>query len=224
MHSVTTGKFKGYSKADQNLTMDDLKELLKSVDHDQVVNSTDVISDEALAALLDRSLSSSSAASARTNEEVAPSGGEVAHSNLFVVLEENTGEGTILKSVNASTTNYNGENSQQHQLATADDNKETHRSPEKQSVAETEIEETSGHTTEDKGETQLASVGEKETERAENKGENPLLEQPAEDEKMRTDKDNQEITSELPPAELNIKKPIAEENRFKIQHLTAAED
>lgn len=174
--------------------MDDLKELLKSVDHDQVVNSTDIISDDALAALLDRSLSSSSAASARINEE-ATSSGEGAHGNLFVVLEENTGEGNILKSVNAN-------------VATTEDNKEL---PEKHSVQENQKEETTVQftaTAEGNGEAQTGvREDEKETDRA---GEKQLV---------KDETDNQGLALESPPVE----KPVGE-NGFEIQQLTAAED
>ena len=106
------GKFKGYSKSDQNLTMDDLKDLLKSVDHDQVVDSSDVISDKALAALLDRSLTSSTGATARHSQEdkVCNDG---AHSNLFVVLEEDSGNGGMLKGVNAGSSKHEETCSQQ---------------------------------------------------------------------------------------------------------------
>ena len=179
--------------------MDDLKELLKSVDHDKVVNSTDIISEDALAALLDRSLSSGGAVA---NKEATSSSGEGTHSNLFVVLEENTGKGKILKSVNASA---------------------AEESPEKQSVAENQTEEAAVQlttTAEENGEQMGTEENGGDTGGAKHEGEK----QPAEDEKMRTDADDQELTPELPAAELSIEKLVAEGNGFKIEQLTAAED
>ena len=138
-----TGRFKGYSKADQNLTMEDLKELLKSVDHEHVVDSSDIISDEALKALLDRSFSSSSSLAVKGEKKAGNSDNGVcssdhgAHSNLFVVLEEKCDSGNLLKSVNADNTGTRdgGENPPAAEPATEDADKSSTTSADSHNMA-----------------------------------------------------------------------------------------
>lgn len=93
------GKFKGYSGEDQQLSVDDLVDLLQSVDHDRVVNSKDtVISDDALRALLDRSSSVMVAAEmaeedgGKRKDLGAPDG----HETLFRVIEERDSSGKVI--------------------------------------------------------------------------------------------------------------------------------
>ena len=93
-----SGKFKGYSGEDQQLSLEDLTSLLQSVDHETVVNSNDVIiSDKALDALLDRSIGTSGGGEA----------GEGAHKEMegvFKVIHEQDLSRNSLPSINNSTT------------------------------------------------------------------------------------------------------------------------
>ena len=88
------GKFKGLS-SQCDLSIDDLIDLLHSVDHEKVVNNqAAVISDEALAALLDRTMTSS-------NQEGSSSSGELqasaaAHYPVnFKVIAERDSRGNL---------------------------------------------------------------------------------------------------------------------------------
>ena len=91
---VTSGKFKGYNRGDTQLTLDDLVELLKSVDHDKVVKSQKIISDSALEALLDRNFTSENGLKSVGGDSV----GE--HTEVFKVIEEQVDGRSVLKSVN----------------------------------------------------------------------------------------------------------------------------
>lgn len=85
IHNTTSsGKFKGGEGRDSHstLSVEDLTELLESVDHDKVVNSEDIISDAALTALLDRSMLSN-----ERDDSGAPS---VDHDDVFKVVIEET--------------------------------------------------------------------------------------------------------------------------------------
>ena len=84
------GKFKG-ATSDNDLSLDDLSELLHSVDHDKVVNSDgQIISDEALAALLDRTVRTKPVTvSPDQGSDTSKVAGEgTSHSGVFKVLEE----------------------------------------------------------------------------------------------------------------------------------------
>ena len=93
-----TGKFKG--KANEiDLSLDDLVELLHSVDHHKVVDSRDaVISDEQLEALLDRTLTNqekktkNESSSVKSNQPSAPG-----DQSLFRVIEERDAKGNITR-------------------------------------------------------------------------------------------------------------------------------
>ena len=93
-----SGKFKG-SITDSDVSLDDLVDLLQSVEHDKVVNSKDaVISDEALRALLNRNLSNNDnddGKVARSLEESVGDGPK--HSDVFKVIEERDSSGNIRK-------------------------------------------------------------------------------------------------------------------------------
>ena len=93
-----SGKFKGYSGEDQQLSLEDLTSLLQSVDHETVVDSNDVIiSDKALDALLDRSIGTSGGGEA----------GEGAHKEMegvFKVIHDQDLSRNSLPSINNSTT------------------------------------------------------------------------------------------------------------------------
>ena len=95
---VTSGKFKGYNRGDTQLTLDDLVELLKSVDHDKVVKSQKIISDSALEALLDRNFTSENGLKSVGGDSDSDSVGE--HAEVFKVIEEQVDGRSVLKSVN----------------------------------------------------------------------------------------------------------------------------
>ena len=87
---IHVGKFKG-ATSDNDLSLDDLSELLHSVDHDKVVNSDgQIISDEALAALLDRTVRTKPVTvSPDQGSDTSKVAGEgTSHSGVFKVLEE----------------------------------------------------------------------------------------------------------------------------------------
>jgi hypothetical protein len=92
------GKFKG--KANEiDLSLDDLVELLQSVDHHKVVDSRDaVISDEQLEALLDRTLTSqekkikNESSSKNSTHSSAPG-----DQSLFKVIEERDTKGNVMR-------------------------------------------------------------------------------------------------------------------------------
>lgn len=91
------GKFKGFS-SNNDLSIEDLVDLLHSVDHDKVVSSSDaVISDKALAALLDRTMSGSKQdlSSAGATEE-AKKKMTVGHSSVFRVIAERDSHGNLI--------------------------------------------------------------------------------------------------------------------------------
>ena len=78
---LPVGKFKGYNGTNTQFSLDDLMDLLHTVDHHKVVNSNDgaVFSDEALAALLDRNFNTEI-----VQDQHQPPG----TTDLFKVLEE----------------------------------------------------------------------------------------------------------------------------------------
>lgn len=82
MFCLYKGKFKGYNKSNIALSVDDLVDLLKSVDHDKIVKSNDIISDSALEALLDRNFNHQK----RPNEK-----DDIKHDDIFKVVEEQNG-------------------------------------------------------------------------------------------------------------------------------------
>ena len=93
---ILVGKFKGYSAEEQQLSLEDLMDLLHSVDHERVVGGSDaVISDGALAALLDRSFTSKKVGAAATRAEAKTN----RHEEVFKVLEERDIHGNVLRSV-----------------------------------------------------------------------------------------------------------------------------
>ena len=69
--------------------MDDLVELLKSVDHDKIVSSQDILSDSALEALLDRNFTHE-AKTTGVNSEL-PQVLEQKHSEFFHVFDDQGG-------------------------------------------------------------------------------------------------------------------------------------
>ena len=96
IHS-TAGKFKGYSVEEQQLSLEDLASLLHSVDHQSVVDSGDaILSDQALAALLDRRV---------TGER----GGEL--EGVFKVIHEQHSTGNTLPGINNGGGEGNGRES-----------------------------------------------------------------------------------------------------------------
>ena len=92
------GKFKGYSGEDQQLSLEDLISLLQSVDHEREVDSSDaIISDKALEALLDRSVSQPGEGERegeRQSKEIE---------GVFKVIHEQDSSGKTLPSINNST-------------------------------------------------------------------------------------------------------------------------
>ena len=78
------------------MTLDDLVELLKSVDHDKVVKSHEIISDSALEALLDRNFTSENG----LKSVGVDSDGVDEHAEVFKVIEEEVDGRSVLKSVN----------------------------------------------------------------------------------------------------------------------------
>ena len=96
-----TGKFKGGSAEEQQLSLDDLIDLLHSVDHERVVGGNGaVISDDALMALLDRSFTSKKAETAATTRAGANAN---RHDEVFKVLEERDVHGNVLHSMTAKS-------------------------------------------------------------------------------------------------------------------------
>ena len=94
-HYLTSGKFKGKAN-DFDLSLDDLVELLHSVDHHKVVDSRDaVISDEQLEALLDRTLTSQEKDKDKepSTSSCLPEEGQ----NLFRVIEERDAKGNVIR-------------------------------------------------------------------------------------------------------------------------------
>uniref|UniRef100_A0A1X7TQS9 Proliferation-associated SNF2-like protein n=1 Tax=Amphimedon queenslandica TaxID=400682 RepID=A0A1X7TQS9_AMPQE len=80
---IHKGKFKGGKDGQSSaFTVEELVELLESVDHDKVVSSNDIISDTALAALLDRSMLTGSSGKSGT-ATVGPD-----HDSIFKVIIE----------------------------------------------------------------------------------------------------------------------------------------
>ena len=101
------GKFKGYSGEDQQISLEDLVSLLHSVDHDEVVSNGDaVISDEALEALLDRSVGTEG----KGNGAIKAAGGEGSgrerdggkHGGVFKVILEQDSTRNVLQTVDES--------------------------------------------------------------------------------------------------------------------------
>ncbi len=99
---LPVGRFKGYSGEDQQLSVDDLVDLLHSVDHDKVVSGGDaVISDDDLRSLLDRNLSGDvGQPEGGDGGEEGGVSGEEKHSTIFRVVE---GRGTSGKVVNINS-------------------------------------------------------------------------------------------------------------------------
>lgn len=96
---TTPGKFKGKAN-DYDFSLDDLVELLHSVDHHNVVDSSDaVVSDEQLEALLDRTLTSQEKKTNKENKTSTtcssqPVGGD---QSLFKVIEERDADGHVTR-------------------------------------------------------------------------------------------------------------------------------
>ena len=92
---LTPGKFKGKAN-DFDLSLDDLVELLHSVDHHKVVDSRDaVISDEVLEALLDRTLSCQE--NKKEKESSVSSCCPAGDQSLFRVIEERDADGNVTR-------------------------------------------------------------------------------------------------------------------------------
>ena len=86
----STGKFKGKAN-DLDISLDDLVELLQSVDHHKVVDSRDaVMSDEQLEALLDRTLTSREKDQKKSDQKSN-------ERNLFKVIEERDTKGNVTR-------------------------------------------------------------------------------------------------------------------------------
>ena len=82
------GKFKGYNKSNIALSVDDLVDLLKSVDHDKIVKSNEIISDFALEALLDRNF---------THQKRPNVKDDTKHDDIFKVVEEQNGSSNCVR-------------------------------------------------------------------------------------------------------------------------------
>ena len=96
------GKFKGYGVENQQLSLDALVDLLNSVDHDKVVTSKDVvISDDALAALLDRSFYSK-----QPQEQQKMESQTSKHSGVFKVLEVRDEKGNIVPNLDTESESH----------------------------------------------------------------------------------------------------------------------
>ena len=92
----TAGKFKGYSREDQQLSLEDLTSLLHSVDHESIVDSHDaIISDKALEALLDRSPGAMKEGEGKGASE---------HGGIFKVIAEQDSSELSINTCNASDT------------------------------------------------------------------------------------------------------------------------
>ncbi len=112
---------------DSELSLEDLSDLLNTEDHDRVVREDgQVISDEALAALLDRTViikRSSDKSPSRLSDDSGvggSEGGEMDHSRVFTVLEEISN--VVCNKTEAAKNETNDENST---LQTQDENSET---------------------------------------------------------------------------------------------------
>lgn len=93
---IVVGKFKGLSN-DSDLSIEDLVDLLDSVDHDKVVNSGDaVISDGALSALLDRDLNLDRSSKTKKKQKSG-------HSDLFKVIAERDANGNLIEAVSSTS-------------------------------------------------------------------------------------------------------------------------
>lgn len=94
MYLFIIGKFKGGKDGQSSaFTVEELVELLESVDHDKVVSSDDIISDTALAALLDRSMLTGSSGMS-DSATVGPD-----HDSIFkVIIEDKDDKDTSLSS------------------------------------------------------------------------------------------------------------------------------
>ena len=102
---VYIGKFKGYSGEDQQLSLEDLASLLHSVDHEKVVESSDaIISDEALEALLDRSIQTGKEGGGGGGGGGKREGGGGQHEGVFKVIDEQDSSGNTLLSINKCNT------------------------------------------------------------------------------------------------------------------------
>ena len=90
------GKFKGLSNK-YDISIDDLVDLLHSVDHEKVVNQDAVISDNALAALLDRTLTNEDDKTGENRmEDVDPHMTMGNHGDLFKVIAERDCQGKLI--------------------------------------------------------------------------------------------------------------------------------
>lgn len=94
--------------SDYDLSIEDLVDLLHSVDHEKVVKSKDaVISDEALAALLDRTLTSDKMNSdpgfkeKEKEDDSLKSANSIVHSGLFKVIAERDSTGKLIGEQNS---------------------------------------------------------------------------------------------------------------------------
>ena len=97
---ILTGKFKGLSSK-YDLSIDDLIDLLHSADHEKIVNNQDaVISDEALAALLDRTVQSEDALTENKTTNINRLMSTSNHSCVFKVIAERDSSGTLMSSDN----------------------------------------------------------------------------------------------------------------------------
>lgn len=96
------GKFKGLSSK-YDISIDDLIDLLHSADHEKVVNNQDaVMSDEALAALLDRTMSASTMAGSKTSSVQSMA---TNHSDVFKVIAERDSIENLISLDNVCTEN-----------------------------------------------------------------------------------------------------------------------
>ena len=92
------GKFKGLS-SQCDISVDDLIDLLHSVDHDKVVNNQDaVISDKALAALLDRTMNNEQEGPSIKDASITEQAVTNHYQDNFKVIAERDGRGNLIRS------------------------------------------------------------------------------------------------------------------------------
>ena len=122
---VSIDKFKGYNKSDATLSIDDLFELLHSVDHDNIVNTQQVLSESALEAILDRSFGQRKLQNCSDSENTVKKHNKK-HCEFFKVVEEaQDNDGTALRSINDNTTEVNNECTTSKDDARSNDNTAT---------------------------------------------------------------------------------------------------
>ena len=98
--ALNLDKFKGYNcKTDAALSLDDLMDLLNSVDHENVISTQQVLSDSALEALLDRNFATSTSTKRKSDEIMKDQ--ITRHCEFFKVVEEQQDCNNTLQVVNS---------------------------------------------------------------------------------------------------------------------------